>query len=60
MLEAAEKWGVPPWEMEGVAPDIWMERELLWGHAKAQRRSNPKAPVGEVRQRGNKRIKRLI
>ena len=60
MLEAAERWGMPPWEVVERAPDVWMERALLWSSAKGQRGSKPRAPVGEVRQVGNKRKKRLI
>ncbi|NIV32915.1 MAG: hypothetical protein GWN58_26765 [Anaerolineae bacterium] len=60
MLEASERWGVPPWELEANAPDIWMERRALWVDAKAERWSKPRPAVGEVRQVGNKRKKRLI
>lgn len=60
MLEAAEKWGTPPWELLERAPDVWMERALLWGNAKSERWSRPRSQVGEVRQVGNKRMKRLV
>jgi len=60
VLEAAERWGMPPWEVEAIAPDVWMERAWLWNSAKGQRASKPRAPVGEVRQIGNKRKTRVI
>ena len=51
---------MPPWEVDAVAPDIWMERRALWADARARRWSKPRSAVGEVRQVGTKRVKRLI
>lgn len=60
-MEAAERWSMPPWELEAQAPDIWMERAAIWHSAKVERASKPpKAPVGQWQQRGNRRVKRLV
>ena len=59
MLEAAERWGIAPWRIMEEAPDIWMERLGMWTTARNERNS-PRPPVGEVRQVGNKRVKRVI
>lgn len=36
-MEAAEAWGVAPWELEPVAPAVWMDRFLAWQDAQGKR-----------------------
>jgi hypothetical protein len=59
-LDAAERWGIPPWELEEHAPDIWMERQLLWTAARNNRASDRRPEVGTVTKQGNVQKKRLI
>ena len=34
---AAREWGMPPWELEAVAPALWMERRALFAEAEVER-----------------------
>ena len=60
-MEAAKSWGMAPWQVED-APALWMDRFAEWEAAKSERiiSASKKGERGQVRQVGNKRIKRVI
>jgi hypothetical protein len=60
VLEAAERWGMPPWEIEATAPDVWMERAALWSNAKTKRIQKPLPDRGKPIKVGNKTKTRLV
>ena len=40
ILEVAEAWGVPPWEVAGAALDnraVWYYRQMAWSRARNKR-----------------------
>ena len=44
-LEAAKAWGVPPWELEEVAPALWIDRLVADMNAEASANA-PKKHIG--------------
>jgi len=38
VLQAAELWGVPPWQVEDEASQLWWERWRVWEDEKATAR----------------------
>jgi hypothetical protein len=51
---------MPPWQVEADAPDVGMERQLLWTAARNRRASAARPEPGTVTQTGKVRKKRLI
>lgn len=50
---------MPPWQVED-APLVWIDRYTAWENAKAERARQNRPAVGEERQVGNKKVKRLV
>ena len=44
VLEAAEAWGLPPWEIVEKCNEVWWKRWLAWREAKAAAQGNGEEP----------------